>query len=94
MRKLTMAAAAIALMASANVASAQIVTGDKAVSGTITSTDGGLQLIRLDNGHEFVLGTHHTLSEFKKGDKVTVNWKGYAKGYMEADKVRVQQRDK
>lgn len=94
MRKLTMAAAAIALMGGASVASAQIVTGDQSVSGTITSTDGGLQLIRLDSGHEFVLGTFHTISEFKKGDKVIVNWDGYAKGYMKAEKVKVEQRGK
>lgn len=95
MRKSLLAATAVALIAGSNAASADLfdelaeMRTDKTVTGTIASIDGGLQVIRLDNGKEFKLGTHNTSDDFKNGDKVRIDWRGYMKSYMLANRVRV-----
>ena len=86
MKKFLISATAAALLATPSIATADSVTG------TIASIDGALQVIRLDNGAEFKLGTFNTTGEFRTGDRVTVDWSNYMKGYMLADRVRVESR--
>jgi hypothetical protein len=66
MRKLVVAASAVALLAGISMASAADVTG------TIKSIDSATMMITLDNGQSFKLPATVKATDWKVGDKVKV----------------------